>query len=822
MSKKKKRRSGSSQPAGSPDAQAVTPASRRRLPLVALLLLVIASAILLGLWWNARAPVAPVQNVPQRVEGIAAAAPATTATTPAATPAPADYIGRDACADCHAQEAKLWQGSHHDLAMQEANAATVLGDFSDATFDYYGIGSRFFQRDGSFFVNTDGPDGKLTDYPIKYTFGVSPLQQYLVEFPGGRLQALPLAWDTRTAAAGGQRWFHLYPDDRIEHTDQLHWTGPYQNWNLQCAACHSTNLTKGYDAGTNSYDTRFSELNVSCEACHGPGSRHAEWAAEASPPYSADADNGLVVQLHSRWDEAWKFSAADPRIARRNTPADAAVTNVCAACHARRSTISETVTPGAPLADSHRLAMLTPPQYHADGQIRDEVYVWGSFLQSRMYQQGVTCMDCHEPHSTKLRVQGNGLCSRCHDSGQFDTAQHHFHDPGTPGAACVNCHMPTQNYMVVDARRDHSIRLPRPDLSQTLGSPNACNQCHTEKNSAWAAAALDSWHGTGWRARPHYGNTLNAAETEGFRAAPALLLLAQDGSMPALVRATATTLLQPYMRPQLLMEARALLKDADPEVRIAALGLVEPADPANRMLAAAPLLEDPVRGVRVEAARILADIPEDQFPKGRRSMRAAALEEYVASLQQDADWPNANVNLGNLRMRQGRIEEAIAAYQRALELDAQFIGAYVNLAEAYRTLGQDSQGERVLLDGIGQLPEAADLHHALGLLRVRQGETDEAVAELKRAALLAPDSIRYIYVYAVALHSTGQVEAALAVLREADARHPNTPDILGTLVSIYRETGDNRAALIHAQKLATILPNNAQVQQLLNELETGK
>jgi len=821
VSRRKKRSAKPASPGKRPNLETARPTSRRRLPLAALLLLVIASAILLGLWWNARTPVAPTPDVTQRLQQAPPASPATKSAAATAI-ARAAYIGREVCAGCHAQEDSLWQGSHHDRAMQEANAATVLGDFGDKTFDYYGITSRFFQRGGTYFVNTDGPDGKLADYPIKYTFGVSPLQQYLVEFPGGRLQALPLAWDTRSAAAGGQRWFHLYPDERIEHTDQLHWTGQYQNWNLQCAACHSTNLTKGYDAGTNSYDTRFSELNVSCEACHGPGSRHAEWAAEARPPYPADADNGLLVQLHSRWNEAWEFPAADARIARRNPPADAAVTNVCAACHARRSTISEAVTPGAPLADSHRLAMLTPPQYHADGQIRDEVYVWGSFTQSRMFQQGVTCMDCHEPHSTKLRVQGNALCSRCHDSGQFDTAQHHFHEPGTPGAACVNCHMPTQNYMVIDARRDHSIRLPRPDLSQTLGSPNACNQCHTEKDSAWAAASLDSWHGSAWRERPHYGSTLNAAETQGFRAAPELLLLAQDASMPAIVRATATTLLQPYMRPQLLMEARALLKDADPEVRVAALGLVEPADPANLVLAAAPLLEDPVRGVRVEAARILAGIPEDQFPERRRGMRAAALEEYVTSLQQDADWPNANVNLGNLRMRQGRIDEAIAAYQRALELDAQFVGAYVNLAEAYRSLDQDDQGKQVLLRGIGQLPKAADLHHALGLLRVRQGETGAAMAELKLAAQLAPDIIRYTYVYAVALHSSGQVDEALKVLREADARHPNTPDILGTLVSIYRETGANREALVQARKLLAILPDNPQVQQLLNELETVK
>ena len=820
MSKKKKRSARSPKPA-TQSVAASGSATHRRLPIVPALLLVIAAAISFGLWWSTRTSDSPVVEVMQRAASPSTAASSKSAAPQASLP-PAEYVGREVCAECHQQEDRLWRGSHHDLAMQQANAATVLGDFSDQTFDYYGITSRFFQQKGTYFVNTDGPEGKLADYPIKYTFGVSPLQQYLVEFPGGRLQTLPLAWDTRTAEAGGQRWFHLYPDERIDHTDQLHWTGLYQNWNLQCAACHSTNLTKGYDAASNSYDTRFSELNVSCEACHGPGSRHAEWAAEASPPYPEDADNGLVVQLHSRWNEAWKFSAADAGIARRDSPADAAVINVCAACHARRSTITETVTPGAPLADSHRLALLTPPQYHPDGQIRDEVYVWGSFLQSRMFQQGVTCMDCHEPHTGEIRVQGNALCSRCHDAGQYDSAQHHFHEPGTAGAQCVNCHMPTQNYMVIDARRDHSIRLPRPDLSATLGSPNACNQCHTERDAAWAVSALDSWHGTGWRERPHYGTVLNAATTEGFRAAPALLQLAQDVSMPGLVRATATSLLQPYMRPQLLVQARELLRDSNPEVRIAALSLIERADPVNMVLAAAELLEDPVRGVRVEAARILAAVPDDQFPQHRRDALAAGLDEYITSLQQNADWPTANASLGNLYSRQGHSGRAIEAYRRALALDPQFVGAYVNLAETYRTQGRDDQGKEVLRRGIERVPEAADLHHALGLLQVRQGERGAAVEELKLAARLAPDVVRYSYVYAVALHSTGQLDEAISVLREADARHPNTPDIFSALVSMYREAGDNPQALVYAQKLASAVPGNPEVQQLVEDLKAGQ
>ena len=163
----------------------------------------------------------------------------------AATPAAA-FVGRAVCEKCHAEETRRWRGSHHDLAMQEASEQTVVGNFENASFTHFGVTSMFFRRDGKFFVRTDGPDGRLTEYPIAYTFGIFPLQQYLIAFPGGRYQALNVCWDTRPAKQGGQRWFHLYPKEEVAHGDPLHWTGPYQNWNFMCAECHSTNVTKGY------------------------------------------------------------------------------------------------------------------------------------------------------------------------------------------------------------------------------------------------------------------------------------------------------------------------------------------------------------------------------------------------------------------------------------------------------------------------------------------------------------------------------------------------------------------------------------------------
>jgi predicted CXXCH cytochrome family protein len=740
---------------------------------------------------------------------------------PAKPIATKEYVGAGACKQCHQAESEAWQGSHHDLAMQEANAQTVLGDFNDATFKHNKVESTFFKRDGKFMVRTDGPDGELTDYPIAYTFGVTPLQQYLIAFPGGRYQALSIAWDSRPEAEGGQRWFHLYPKDKMDHTDQLHWTGRYQNWNMECAECHSTNLKKGYDTASDSYKTTFNEINVACEACHGPASHHVEWAKQAQPPYS-DVDKGLTVNLKSHWQNAWKSPDGNALTAHREQPADEALMNTCWACHARRSTLVEGSLPGLPLEDSHHPSLLTQPTYYADGQQRDEDYTWGSFRQSKMFQNGVTCMDCHEPHTLKLRAEGNALCTRCHNAEKFDTEKHHFHKQDSKGAQCMDCHAPEQNYMVIDGRHDHSFRLPRPDLSISLGSPNACTQCHQKQKPEWAAAALDKWYGKTWRDRPHYGTALQAGAAQGLKALPTLLELAQNSGSPAIVRATALTLVAPLMGPELLTVARAQLQDLDPSVRIAALGLIESVDPVNRVLSASPLLADPIRGVRIEAARILADVPDSQFPTSRLGARNNAMTEYREYLKLNADWPAENVNMGNLYLHQHNIEAAITAYQRAISLDPRFVGAYVNLADAYRQQGRDEDGEKQLRRGLSIVPDAADLHHALGLLLVRKTNSTAALHELEQAAKLVPDNARYAYVHAIGLNSAGKQREALAVLKAANARQPYDLDILSALISMHREAGDNNTALVYARKAGEVLPENKEIKQLIMELESGK
>jgi Flp pilus assembly protein TadD len=732
-------------------------------------------------------------------------------------------VGYQPCVECHAREVEAWKGSHHALAMQKADEGTVLGDFRNVRLTYNGVTSTFFRRNGMFFVRTDGPDGKLQEHQIAYTFGVAPLQQYLVAFPRGRYQALSIAWDSRPKAQGGQRWFHLYPGEKVDHRDVLHWTRPSQNWNFMCAECHSTNLRKGYRPAKNGYETTFSEITVSCEACHGPASAHVAWERERKATGEAGpvtGDRGLVVRLREAVPARWVGGSPDG-IARRDRPRESQVeVETCARCHSRRGVVSEDYVHGRPILDTHRVALLEGRLYHADGQILDEVYEYGSFLQSRMYQAGVTCTDCHDPHGVGGRGDPDATCAKCHEPSRFSRKSHHFHAEGTRGASCVECHMTSRTYMVVDPRRDHSFRLPRPDLTVKIGTPNACNGCHTDRPAAWAATAVERWYGPSRRsARPHYGEALHAGRRHLAGAGAALIRLVDDASQPAIVRATGLSLLREHLSPASLPAVERALADPSPMVRQAALQILDGADPATRARLAAPLLTDQVRGVRIDAARALAEGPPNFLPPDRRAAFGAALEEWRVAQWVNADRPEGHMNLGWLHAVQGDLAGARTSYEAALRIEPGFVPAYINLADVLRAQGRDDEGEKALRKALERDPRNAQVHHSLGLLLVRQRRLPEALGALRQATELDQGEPRFAYVYGVALNSAGRRSEALAVLRQASRRHPAHRELLIALTTINRDAGDISSALAYALALVQLMPDDASAQALLRELQ---
>lgn len=668
---------------------------------------------------------------------------------PVAAASASTFAGSDACASCHAAEFAAWGGSHHQLAMQPATETTVLGDFSGATLDHFGATTRFLRDADAFIVRTAGADGEPGAFRVRYVFGVEPLQQYLVDFPGGRLQALPYAWDTRVADAGGQRWFHLYPDEPVPPGDVLHWTGRLQNWNFMCAECHSTNVVLGYDAAGDRYDTTFSEISVGCEACHGPGSAHI---AQAATGTFTNGSKGLVVDLDDQGRATWDMNPVTG-IAERSEMAmrPPQQPESCGRCHARRGVLTDAYVHGRPLADTHMPALLDEDLYFADGQIRDEVYVYGSFIQSRMYRAGVTCSNCHEPHSLALRTgpDPDAVCAQCHLPDRFAARGHTGHAPGV--ARCVDCHMPERTYMVVDPRRDHGFRVPRPDLAAALGVPQPCADCHADRDAAWASEALVALHGP--QDAPTFAPTL--ARLRGGAGNAMVLDAVGNDDYPGVARATALGFLgSPLGEPE-VAALDAALDDADALVRIAAVRLLRFTPPDYRLPRAERVLGDPVRGVRVEAAMAYADLAE-MIPQVARSAFTRATRDFLDAQRIQLDRPEAWVALADHAAATDDFGLALERYEHAIRMEPRAVRARVNMADTLRRAGDDERGRRVLEEGVALEPDAAALHHSLGLLYVRQREMQNALASLERAVALEPGNARYRYVLDVARSELGQ------------------------------------------------------------------
>jgi len=723
------------------------------------------------------------------------AAPAVEGALPA-VPA-ATFVKDESCRQCHERQFDLWLGSDHERAMDHATPDSVLGDFDNTTFTHFDETWRFFKEGEAFKIGVREGDGEETVYPVEYTFGVRPLQQYLVPFSGGRYQCVPVTWD-----AEKKQWYHLYPEEKMRANDPLHWTGRLQNWNYMCAECHSTDVQMGFDDATNTFKTTFSDINVGCQACHGPGSTHLDWA---QLPESTRSNEDRGLQVNFKWNDAHYQ------------------VDQCARCHSRRAPSLAEDSPANPFHDNFRLSTLDENLYFPDGQIQDEVYVYGSFIQSPMYHAGVRCTDCHDPHTTKPLVAGNDLCVRCHQNiplpvyptlkpGIYDDKSHHFHEPGTPGAQCVNCHMTDRVYMGIDARRDHSFRVPRPDLSVALGVPNACNQCHTDKDAQWAADAVKGWYGEKSRANiSHFATTLAAGRAHAAGAEERLAALSKDEQVAEIVRATALELLHDYNGRDASEALLAALKDSSPLVRTQAAAGMDRLPPEARGEVLKPLLMDSMASVRNEAARLLAGAPGLDGKTG--ALLEEALAAYEALQLSIGDQPEAHLNLALLYTSQGDMAKAEAAYKRAIDRDPQFIPARVNLANLYNSQGKNDEAEHLLQEALGLAPNEGELNYSMGLLLAEMGRLDEALVFTQRATELLSRRSRVFYNYGLLLQHLERRDEAEEALVQAHKLEEGDMSILQALIILYMQEGRPDHARPYAEKLLAMDPENPELQQ---------
>lgn len=607
-----------------------------------------------------------------------------------------EHVGSGRCIACHEDAGEAWRGSHHDLAWTEADPATVLGDFNDAGFVHDdGMEVRFRTVDGALRITVTEADGETTDYPVHSVAGVAPLQQYLLETEPGRQQSFDVVWDDVE-----KRWYHLYPDQDLPPGDGLHWTGPYKTWNARCAECHATGYQRNFGRQTQSYASTQAEIGVGCEACHGPGSAHLDWAEKRPVTRAGLTEQGFTIDL-----------GADTE----------ATIQLCASCHSRREALLDgNPVPGTPYADAHTLSLLRPGLYHADGQILDEVYVYGSFLQSRMYARGVGCMNCHEPHSAERVAEGNAVCAQCHSPAgnpdfptlrlaEYDDPSHHFHAPDSDGAQCVACHMIERDYMGIDGRRDHSFRVPRPDLAAETGAPDACTDCHADRGPDWAAAEIAARFPDSAHRGPHYGTVLAAARRDPARVAGDLADLALNGDQPGIVRATALEAMQGMADAGLIDRLAPLLSDPDPLVRAAAAGVQRALPGAERAARLAPLLGDPMRSVRIAAARSMLDVRPDELGRSQAARVGAAMGDWQTSLANKLDYPETHLVLGGMALTMRNFAAAEQAFREVVQLDPQRAEAWAVLVRLASAIRGPQAAAQVLDEALRKLPDDPQL-----------------------------------------------------------------------------------------------------------------
>ena len=740
-------------------------------------------------------------------------------------------VGSPSCKDCHAKAYELWQNSNHARAerlvdpAQDQAAFDPLAPLAAASapreIKHGTQVSKAQCNAGRFEIVTAGPDGQVKPFAAERVIGVHPLHQFLVAWPGGRYQVTELA-----VASGKNEWFDVFGTEDRKAGEWGHWTGRGMTWNSMCAACHNTRVRKNYNRSSDTYDTTMAERGVGCEACHGPLAQHVTWQTAHAKDQPRPKDPYLP-----------RFSGDD-------------YYSTCGACHARRSDLTGNFTPGDQFLDHFSPAIPDETEtYYADGQVHEEDFEYVSFLGSRMYGLGVRCAHCHNVHSGKTVLTGNQLCLQCH-GGKIAPDAHGHHKPATPGALCVDCHMPQTPYMQRHLRRDHGLTIPDPLLTKEHAIPNACSRCHKDKTLDWNIDAARQWYGKRLERYTQDRARWIARARAGADDAPALLLkLARNDPNP-FWKAVGAGLLGGYVG---LPEARGVLVECtqspSPLLRAVAAralnncGTVPPVRAALQKL-----LQDPSRLVRVEAAWALrADVPFSccagvdlqNFLKQNEDQPGGLLQLAVFTLDRGAWFKLSDKSLDSLRA--GGVPEPVLSKLDPLKnkefeseerllselaklLDRDELQRFQDLVLNHADHGGLAAALPLFRQAIAWDEHSPQLRQAYATALSMAGESAEAVRQLEKACLTEPRNASVRYDWGLALGETGNLEGARKAFREAVALEPRFARAWYNLGLAASKLGDTAEAVKSLQQAEKLDPNSADYPYALAtvHLNAGK
>jgi tetratricopeptide (TPR) repeat protein len=616
------------------------------------------------------------------------------------------YVGPESCRSCHPVEYQRWAESSHGLAERSLRPATDQAAFNPPRTIKHGDETTMVCTNGSDFkIVTLGLQSNLQPFRVERVIGNLPLIQFLTPFPGGRYQVHEASYDPKS-----NEWFNVYGDD-IRHPGEFgHWTGRGMNWNSQCAECHNTRLKKNYDAATDSYHTTMAGMTVNCEACHGPMEKHLDWQQEH--PKSGQPDPTVAPLSPTR------------------------LMGLCGSCHSRNTDLTGDFVPGESFYDHYAPDILDDSQrWYPDAQVKDEDYEFASFLSSKMYQAGVTCIDCHTRDVTKPQLKGNTLCLKCHNGSYpkapvIDAAGHGHHKLADKGGECVGCHMPVTVYMQRHSRHDHGFTIPDPLLTKELNIPNACNRCHADKTADWAVKFTDTWYGTNMnRFTRDRARWIAAAENGQPEAKDKLAGLLASTNQSTYWRAVAAAFLESWAdEPATKSALLAALKNDHPLVRERAVRSLEPALADTNVLAALTAMEsDPSRNVRVAAAWVL---------RANVDVQSRAGQDLQHMLDLEADQPTGQFEAALFSLARQQPVEALEHLKKATAWDPISPPFLCTQAEVQDRLGQLGEALKTLDRAEAAVSDDPHIPYVRAMILLRNGRNSEAKASVERSLRL--------------------------------------------------------------------------------------
>ncbi len=710
----------------------------------------------------------------------------------------ATYGTSPTCKSCHEEAYANWEHSHHALAERKTDPILDRAAFDPPYRISHGSQKSAARLvDGKFELVTQGPGGTNQPFAVTRVIGVDPLRQYLIPFGDGRLQASELCFDPNHPG-----WFDVYGEEDRRPGEWGHWTGRGMNWNNMCGTCHNTRFRKNYVEPSDTYDTKMAEMGVGCEACHGPMADHNAWQAQ-HPNKTGDP----TVRKIKREE---MFSA-------------------CAQCHSRRAELTGNYHPPENFFDHHHLTIPDETDlFYPDGQIRDEDYEVTAFLGSKMHAAGVRCVDCHEPHSMKVRVPGNNMCYVCHvgpvitatnglntmpQGPRIDPETHSHHKIGERGDLCTDCHMPQTVYMQRHARHDHGFTIPDPRLTKELGIPNACNRCHTDKSADWSVDYIKQWYGPRTNDAVLLRARAIAKARAGDRTATEPLLKMVHNETNAFWRAVAANLLKhASAEPNVTAALLSCLSETNSLVRAMAVRGLEPLVRSGNPSVQAALqarLNDPVRSVRVEAAWAL------HHTLDTNSMAGSDLLTY---LRHNLDQPAGALQMGVFLMDRGDLAAALEYFRRAVKWDPYSAPLFHALAVALSADGKSAEAVDALETACRLAPREAEYQFKLGLALNEVNRLNDAGAALKKATELDPQYSRAWYNLGLAYSAQGKTEQAIEALLRAESLDVNTAEIPYARATILARMGRNDDARRAAQRALELNANFQAARQLLENL----